>query len=209
MPIENLLWTTWIVLLAFVVFSLRLNRLRGWEWMVFLIIALNCAADLLVPYTRKSFETEYSGIIYNSLAIAQRLLTLMIYAFNTRVKEERFLNYAGIVVLILASIGAHFYYQDYTSFYRVPYVILGLIVAICSYIHLRNMILEKTGVSMVIGAFSLANFVYLTLMISSVSAVGLAYNMDKDFGRLIYFLGNGVGYMLWSVILIIGILWKK
>lgn len=209
MLIENLLWTTWFVLLAFVVFVVRINKLRGWEWVVFLIIALNFVADLIVPYTRYSLETESSGIVYNSLGIVQKTLTLMLYSFNTHVKEERYLNYVGIAVLIVASIGAQFYYQDFTSFYRIPYIILGLIVAICSYIHLRNMILEKTKPSLVIGAFSLANFIYLTAMISSVSAVGLAYNIDEDFGRLIYFLGNGVGYMLWSVILIIGILWKK
>jgi hypothetical protein len=84
-----------------------------------------------------------------------------------------------------------------------------LIVAILSYIHLRNMILEKTGDSIIIAAFSLANFIYLTLMISSISAIELAYRIDPEFGKLIYFLGNGIGYILWSIILIIGILWKK
>jgi hypothetical protein len=207
--LENIVWSTWIVLLALVIYLIQIKKLKGWEKLVFVIIILNFTADFLALVSPHIFEKGYSGIIYNILAPVQRILTLMLYISNTNVKEEQYLNYGGIVVLILVSLGGHFYYQDFNDFHQVPFVILGLIVAILSYIHLRNMILEKTAASIVIAAFSLANFIYLTLMISSVSAVELAYNIDHEFGKLIYFLGNGIGYVLWSIILIIGILWKK
>lgn len=209
MLLENIVWSTWVIFLALVIYLIRIKKLKGWEKLVLVIIALNFTADLLALVSPQIFEKEYSGIIYNILAPVQRILTLMLYISNTNVKEEQYLNYGGIVALILVSLGGHFYYQYFSDFQRVPYVILGLIVAILSYIHLRNMILEKTAASIVIAAFSLANFIYLTLMISSVSAVELAYNIDHEFGKLIYFLGNGIGYVLWSIILIIGILWKK
>lgn len=209
MFLENILWTTWIVLLALVVYLIRIKKLKGWERVVFLIIFLNGCADIMASVGLQLFEKEYSGIIYNILAPVQRILTLMLYSSNTHVKEEQYLNYGGIAVLIMVSIGGHFYYQDFNDFHQVPYIVLGLIVAILSYIHLRNMILEKTGDSIIIAAFSLANFIYLTLMISSISAIELAYRIDPEFGKLIYFLGNGIGYILWSIILIIGILWKK
>jgi hypothetical protein len=207
--LENTVWSTWVVFLALVVYVIQIKKLKGWEKLVFVIIALNFTADFLACFSPHLFEKEYSGIIYNILAPVQRILTLMLYSSNTNVKEEQYLNYGGIVALILVSLGGHFYYQDFNEFHRLPYVILGLIVAILSYIHLRNMILEKTAASIVIAAFSLANFIYLTFMISSVSAVELAYNIDHEFGKLIYFLGNEIGYALWSIILIIGILWKK
>jgi len=207
--LKNFELTTWLVVLAFLVFVVRIKKIRGWEWAIFLIIALNCIADLLVPYMRDIFQKDYGSGVYNGLAIVQRTLTLLLYASNTRVKEERYLNYGALGLLILVNIGAGFYYPDFFTLYTFPYIFLGLVVAFCSYIHLRNMVLEKTGASVVIGAFSLANFVYLTLMVSSVSAISLAYSIDHDFGRLIYALGNHAGYCLWSIILIISIIWKK
>lgn len=205
--VEHILWTTWLCLLAALVYVINLKKLSGWEWLILLIIGLNLSADFSANASQTANE-GYSGLIYNLLAPIQRVGTLLVYAFNSKLRLEKKVNFVGIVLVVIISLIAAFFYPEFNRFHRLPYILSGCVVAGFSYFHLRCIILDRASSSPIIAAFCLANFVYLTLMVSSQSAVEFAYKLDPGFGKIIY-LGNDIGYALWSVILIIGILWKK
>jgi hypothetical protein len=114
----------------------------------------------------------------------------------------------GIILITVISIAGLFYYPSFSDMQRGPYVWAGLVVALLSYLHLRSIALDEAGQSQIMFVFSLANLVYYTLMISAQSAVDLAWDLDVDFGKDIY-LVNDISFALWSIILIIGILWNR
>ncbi len=203
---DNILWTTWICIIAALLFIVNFKKLDRWEWLILLIIVLNIAADFSANYMHAQGNKE-SGMIYNLLSPIQHSAVLLLYTANSNFKLEKKLNLLGICLVLTVSIISVLYYPNLNQFHRLPYIISGCVVAGFSYFHLKSMVLERAGTIPVIVAFCLANFVYLTLMVSSQSAVELAYDLDPAFGKNIY-LGNDIGYALWSVILIIGILWK-
>ena len=118
------------------------------------------------------------------------------------------MHFFGIIPIWCISFYGIYYYPTLSEFHDVSNVFTGLVLAALSYLHLRSISLNTAGQSLLIFYFGLANLIYLTLMISAMSALPLALKVDNTFATKIYSI-NLVGYALWSIILIIGILWKK
>jgi len=213
--INGILWPTWICIAALAIYILKIGKLNGWEYIIPIILVMNVVSDLgsnymqlgtnIPCYTRMKIET---GFIYNVLAPSERILTLILYTKNSRFRTDKFRYYIGIVLIVLISIISLFYYPNFREMHRGAYVWGGLVVALLSYLHLRSIALDEAGQSQIMFAFSLANLVYFTLMISANSAVDLAYELNVEFGKNIYLI-NDIAFALWSIILIIGILWKR
>lgn len=199
-------WTTWLCLIAFVVYTVFYKDIYKWEKVILIILGINLITEIIGAYLAISYTVN--GFIYNVSAPITRILTLMLYAHNYNNTSGKVLTNTGIGVVILISIIGALHYPTFQEFHYGAYVISGLVIAALSYLHLRAIALDKAGQSLLIFVFSLANLVYFTLMASSMSAYGLANQISNDFGRTILFL-NQLAYGLWSVILITGILWKK
>jgi hypothetical protein len=56
--------------------------------------------------------------------------------------------------------------------------------------------------------FSFANVIYYTLMTSTISSLPLAIEVSDSFARSIKAI-NDIGYILWSILISIGILWNR
>lgn len=203
--IDKILWTTWICIAAFLIYLIHLKYLKGWEKLILLILGLNVVAEITAAYFAASQITN--GFIFNTVAPVERILTLMLYAHNYKSKNGKLLSYLGMSLVILIAFAGVFHYPSFQEFHYGTYVISGLVIAVLSYLHLRAMALEKADQSLLIFVFSLANLVYFTLMISSMSAFRLANQISDEFGSEILLI-NQIAYALWSIILIIGIIWK-
>jgi hypothetical protein len=187
------------------VYAVLFRRLKNWEVVIPIILALNALTDLGTNYASAK-GMDIDNALYYVLVPLEWVLTLLVYANNSRFKSTRFKNYVGVFVVIGIFIFALFYYPNVTEFPRGAYVWGGLVIALLSYIQLRSMALDEAGQSKILLVFTLANLIYFTLMISSQSAIDLAYELERDFGSNIYLI-NDISYALWSVILIFGILW--
>ena len=158
------------------------------------------AAELTGAYL--SMSQTNNGFIFNIMAPIERILTLMLYAKNYKNKSGKQLAYTGILLVIAIAVYGIFHFPTFQEFHYGTYVVSGLVIAVASYLHLRAIALDKAGQSFIIFVFSLANLVYFTLMISSLSAYGLANQIDNNFGS--FELGKKPG-----VNLITGVDFKK
>jgi hypothetical protein len=154
-----------------------------------------------------SIHMDQTHFIYNILLPIERILTLSIYARHSTRSLEKKLHWIAMgLVIVLYGFG--YWYYKFNDLHYASAITTGLILALLSYIHLKAFALDKTKGSVLIAFFALANLVYFTLMVSSISALQVALDISMDFAKTIG-MGNLLAYSLWSVILIIGILWKR
>jgi len=149
-----------------------------------------------------------SHVIYNILLPAERVIILLIYAANELRRDQKQIHYLGIVLVLVITISGAAYYGSVVELHNISNVLSGLVLAALSYLQLRSIAQSTAGQSRVLFYFGLANLVYCTLMVSAMSAFPLAMQIDPNFASNIISI-NLLAYTLWSIILIIGILWKK
>jgi len=203
---DNILWTEWVCLAAAILYTICYKKLSNLERWIVVLLWSNVLADRIASINLNS-DYNLSGIIYNQLAPFQRAVTLLIYyAYLKSVKIKK-LNLIGLVAVLCIHAAGWAIYGDVSVFHRDIFIYSGLIVAVLSYLTLQEIILNQNEISTVIIAFCMGSFAYLTLMASAHSAVELIYEQDKSMGELVY-LGNDIGYAIWSLSLITAILWR-
>lgn len=151
---------------------------------------------------------RHTHIFYNILIPIERILTLIIYLRNTANEPKKMLYYLGMAIVSCIYIISYFTSENLMELFYVANIATGLILACLSYIQLRAILTGRANDSRVLIYFGLANLIYFTLMISAMSALPLALKIGNDFAGSLYNI-NIIGYTLWSILLIIGILWKK
>lgn len=189
-----------------VVFWIKYKELEKIEQWIVLILFLNIFTDT-TSYFLIHME-KGTHLFYNLLIPVERILTLIIYAVNEHGISRKRIHYSGTVLIGISAISAVFYYQNITGHHSMTNILTGFIGALLSYVHLRSIMLNTAGQSTTTFYFALANLVYFTLMISAMSALPLALQIGNDFASDIYDI-NLIGYALWSIILIIGVLGKS
>jgi hypothetical protein len=203
--IDDIRLPTWICLLALFGSALFYRRLAPHERLILVILLLNGSADIIGRMVSRMYEQN--GIVYNVITPLEKAITFGIYLLNTRSKRGKMLNAAGMALTLAISI-AGFVILDPMPFHSEVYIGSAFILAVGSYYHLREMATDKAMASGTLFAFALANLVYYTLMVSSVSALPLALEISNSFASQI-FMGNDLAYSLWSIIIFIGIAWNK
>lgn len=195
-----------ICIVAGVIYGIKYRQLDAYERLILVILAANIFTDA-ASYLQIDAGKQ-THLYYNLLLPAERTVTLLIYAFNEHGSAKKRIHYAGMAIVCLSYTGESIYAGTLTDFHDVSNVVTGLTVAALSYVHLRSVALNTAGQSVILFWFGLANLIYFTLMISAMSALPLALEIGNDFASNIVNI-NMAAYALWSVILIIGILWKK
>ncbi len=198
--------SSFICILAGVMFLIFRKKLSRSENLIFAIILLNIISDVIAA--KLGSQRIKTGIIYNTLAPIERILTLYIYARCSIITKNKNLNFIGIIFIIMASITSQFMAPNYIDFQAVPFVLSGLVVALLSYFHLRNMVLDKAKSSKLVLIFTIANLMYYTLMASAMSAFTTSLKISDEFANSVYAI-NLTAYSLWSIMLILGLLWSK
>lgn len=195
-----------ICIIAGAIYALKNQELKDFEKLILLIIGLNIITDISSFFL--ALTNTRTHIFYNILIPIERILTLIIYLRNVNNEPGKKLYYIAVAAVFGIYIISYFNNGNLTELHNVSNITTGLILASLSYIQLRSILMGGAGDSSVLIYFGLANLIYYTLMISAMSALPLALQISQDFASDIYDI-NIVGYTLWSIILIIGILWKK
>lgn len=149
-----------------------------------------------------------SGHVYNLLSPFEKILTVVVYMQSSNGRRFIPLSKVGMGAIVLLSILGYLLGGVENKFHMEVYILTGFIIAILSYAFLRHLTLRKREFSIVIFCFGLANLVYYTLMISSMSAIPAALLISNEFAYKVL-LGNDIAFTLWSLIILTGILWKR
>jgi hypothetical protein len=193
-------------LLTGLVYLVYFKRLSQIERPIVLVIWLNIACDLFGYFFGTS--TGISGAVYNVLLPIERILSLYIYGRATRLSDyPSIYNYGIGLVLLIRSISI-IYLPDFKELDLIANSAEGLTVAILSYAFVRSIVKRGKIKSPILLGFGIANFAYLMIMASAMSAYRLAYQESESLGTALYYI-NIIGYSFWSFILITAILWKS
>ncbi|MGB6037600.1 MAG: hypothetical protein WBG42_15100, partial [Cryomorphaceae bacterium] len=153
-------------------------------------------------------DHDITDVAYNILLPLERIITLLIYASVFAKSKQKNIYLVGLIAVGFIRIISFLYQPTLVEFHYVANTIEGLLVAILSYVFVRSLSARESPARVIVFAFGLATFLYLTLMASAMSAVSLAYAHSEAYGRAIYGI-NIIAYIIWSIILITAILWKK
>lgn len=204
--IENIRYPTAICILAGLASLFYLHKLTSTERLIIVVIFMSIAADLFANYI--ALKGKYNGDVYNIICPIEKITIVVCYHLNSYKSQFRLLYVTGIITFILLSICGYSLNDHPGYIHTEVYVISGFIVAVLSYLQLRNILLEKAKDSIPIFWFSMANLVYYTLMISVISARPVALSISWDFNTQINIV-NDIAYSLWSPIILIGIIWNR
>ncbi len=197
---------TVICIVVGIISTFYFRKLNTTERLILLVVYLNIITDLIAIYLADTLKQD-NGIIYNIFCPTEKIITLLIYYLNAFQLSNKRLNILGVLFVCLFSLYG-FIANPATHFHTEVYILSGFIVSILSYLQLRQIIQEKAKQSTAIFFFAIANLVYYTLMVSSVSASPFAYELSEDFGKAVM-IGNQVAYSLWSILILIGLLWNR
>lgn len=193
-------------LIAALLYLIKYKELDRVEKPIVIVIWLNLICDLL-----GFFLSEYgyhTGIIYNFLLPTERILSLLVYSMVAMRTSTKRVHLTGIATVILIRIIATLHEAPLTKFQDIANTSEALIVALMSYVFIRSMLTEKAEFSIVLFAFGIANFLYLTFMASAMSALRIARSIDNAYATALYSI-NTIAYIFWTLILISALLWKK
>lgn len=204
--IENITFPTAACIIVGVFATFFYGVLSKNERWILLIIYLNIMADLISIY--QGSQGVESGHVYNILSPIEKIITVVVYMHASSGRKFTLLNTIAMVGVVLLSILGYVLKGLENTFHMEVYILSGFFIAILSYVFLRRLTLMKREFSIVIFCFGLANLVYYTLMISSMSAIPAALLISNDFAYKVL-LGNDIAFTLWSLIILTGILWKR
>lgn len=171
-----------------------------------IVIWINLIGDLVGFFLSKAdIET---GLIYNLLLPAERIISLLIYSSAASSKNYKILFQIGIAMIVLIRITSAIIEALLRHFQFMANTAEGLLTAILSYAFIRYALIGKVRTSVILFGFGIANFLYLILMASAMSAIPIAYRIDRDYSNTLYGI-NTAAYIIWSATLITAILWKK
>ncbi len=113
------------------------------------------------------------------------------------------------MILILAVYSVGYMRADIVAqLHFVSNTITALILAALSYLHLRTISAGEDENTRSVTIFTIATFIYSSITVSAMSALPLALQIDNSFATDLFDI-NLIAYALWSIILIIAILWNK
>jgi hypothetical protein len=167
---------------------------------------LNAAADLLANYIGMKFI--YNGDVYNTVAPAEKLITLGIYIATAHTRTLNKYFFVGMALVAGLSIWGYVKQTVPGFFHSDVFVISGFIMAILSYIYMRQIIFNQAQPFTPLFWFSFANMIYYTMMVASISAMPVALLISNEFAMQIHF-GNDLAYIFWSTFITFGILWNQ
>jgi hypothetical protein len=197
-----------ICLIAGLIYLFHYRNFNKKEKLIVWVIWLNILADI-ASYFIMHIPDHQTAFIYNVMTPIEKIIILIAYGQNTFAAKRRPIYSWGILAVILLTALDISLINGFSSFNVMGVVSTGMIVAFLSYIHLRDVLNNRGGESKVFTLFCSANFVYYTLMVSSLSAVQLAQIVGgKDFASKVSY-GNLMAYAIWSIILIVGLLWTR
>ena len=193
-------------LIAALIYLSGFHTLSKREKQTWIVIWLNLIGDLVGFFLSKAdIET---GLIYNLLLPAERAISLLIYSSASSSKNYKILFQVGIAMIVFIRIASVIIEGPLHHFQFMANTAEGLLTAILSYVFIRHALIGKTRTTIILFAFGIANFLYLILMASAMSAIPIAYRIDRDYSNALYGI-NTAAYIIWSATLIIAILWKK
>lgn len=197
---------TLVCILAGIFYAAKFKTLSRIEKPIAVVIWLNILCDIISFAFGKGHDI--SGMAYNILLPLERIITLLVYASVFAKSKQKNIYLVGIIAVGLIRIISLLYQPTLVEFHFVANTVEGLLVAVLSYVFVRSLSARESSTSVIVFAFGLATFLYLTLMASAMSAVQLAHAHSEAYGRAIYGI-NIIAYIIWSIILITAILWKK
>jgi len=197
---------TVLCVLAVIIYGIRFKQLEGHVIWILAILIANAFTDV-TSYVLIHMERE-THVLYNLLIPVERSVILFIYAANEYEQERKRIYYFGAAAVWFSFAVSTLTLGSLSELHYVSNIVTGLVLAALSYVHLRSVSLNTAGQSVVMLYFGLANMIYFTLMISAMSALPLAQQIDLGFAVGILSL-NTVAYGIRIILLIIGILWKR
>ncbi len=204
--IERIRFPTAICIMAGMVSLLYFHKLTTKERFIVLVIFFKYCRR---PYCKLYWASKKNGgDVYNLFCPTEKIIIMVIYYLNSKITSVKQFNILGIIAFILISIGGY-YFETVSGYIHIEVLVIsGIITVGLSYLHLRQIVLDKAFSSTPIFFFGMANLIYYTLMVSSMSAIPVAYNISKPFAIQIS-IGNDIAYVLWSLTTLIGIIWNR
>jgi hypothetical protein len=191
-----------ICLVAGAIYAFKFSKLNSSERLIAVILFMNIVADT-AAYFLIHGEMGYQ-YIYNLLLPLERIIALVVYAKNENTKRAKSIYGLGMAVIMAVYIVGYFSVDLFTEFHYVSNTITALILTALSYLHLRTISSRKVESSRIVILFTAATFMYSALTVSAMSAASFGAQIDFNFFNI-----NLYAYSLWSIILIIAILWNK
>ncbi len=195
-----------ICLIAGVIYGVKFSKLNSSEKLIALILFMNIVADTSAYFLMYcEMESKY---MYNILLPLERVVSLLIYAKNENIKKKRIIYGLGMVLILVVYCVGYIRNDIASNLHYVSNTITALIVAALSYLHLRFISKVEDQNTRLVTLFTFATFIYSAITVSAMSALPLALQIDNSFAAALYNI-NLIAYGLWSIILIIAILWNK
>jgi hypothetical protein len=204
--VEQLSLQAYFCVTAGIIGLVFLNRLHSFEKLIVLNVWINISADIIASaFVIKGMTSE---MIYNISAPIEQLVTLFIYNNGVNTLKLRNIHFGTMCLIFLLSLSNYFLMKNPYEFHSYTIIFSGLTVAIFSCLQLQFTISRLKPWLSVIFWFSFANVIYYTLMTSTISSLPLAIEVSDSFARSIKAI-NDIGYILWSILISIGILWNR
>jgi hypothetical protein len=181
-------------------------KLYSYEKLIVGIIWINVVADLIGSIMAIKFS--FNEVVFNVSAPIEQVLTLYVYSKGDKKKSVVYIHRISMVLIIILLLSNYVIIKNPYGFHYYTFIISGIIVAVFSYWQLKSLIQQSHPWRSVILWFSGANLIYYSSMVSSVSSMPLANDISRNLAMSIKTI-NDVGYIIWSLLIAIGILWNK
>lgn len=193
---------TWICFIAAVIAVNRATKSQGVSIWIGVLLVLNFTGDFVgVILLSKGFP---NAGLYNTSTVIEQVITLWIYL---KYSDSGYVVVKRVLIgLVIAMALSNTLFTGWNEgFHWETFILSGIIVAVVSYLEFRAIVLTG-NIRNVILWFALANLIYYTLMVPSMSSVPKAYKISEVLSYNLK-LVNDAAYIAWSIILSIALLW--
>ncbi len=196
--------TDYALVVALVSGLVSAKRLKWDGYLILLLVFLTLAAEIYGSYL-KSMQ-QHTTAHYNLFMIVSRLYIAGVYTFFLTSSSMR--KWACLGILVIGAISAYNYGWEQGADTLNTYSIapVGLLSFAHSYLIGRNHLTGKLPVSSPMLGFAAGNLAYYTLALPVICAMPL---LNRDIALPLKYSLNDTGYILWSLCISIGFIWKK
>lgn len=183
----------------------RINFYIKGELLIIAVVFINIIVDLLGTYM--AFYSIDNLWCYNISSTIENTFILILFSLNTNPLKSKMIK-SVLILMLVFSIVNMFYIQKYNNLNTYTFIPASLFIVYLSYSSLLSLINTEAMYSNLLFWFSLACFIYYSLMITVLSALPLALEVSYSLALALKQVNN-IGYMLWSVLLLSGFLWTR
>ncbi|MCB0733212.1 MAG: hypothetical protein H6608_05215 [Flavobacteriales bacterium] len=197
---------TWVCLAASVVSLFLLKKLSLLDILATSVLWINLVVDLYATYLVSL--KQHTIFLYNLSIPLLGMIVLYVYFRSSPIKWLSTAYLIALAIVMMIWLIYSLYSGIRGQFNYIPYIVTAFLIAAGSYLLMRNMVLRSSLLPPVILFFALANFAYYSLGMAAQYAEILKGYLTEHQSFVVKAYINDVGYVLSSVMILTGIIWK-